>query len=351
MFLAMRRPTAKRTVLVASTLIAGAGASSGPARPAPTSGSRAAVRADADALAADALTHDRYVRRTLYTWTTAAQVKEIRRAKRLLLREESPTRGASYIDQVLAAMTAVDPLAKLLFSTGYAKMRFAWHAPWATRLGWEGESYGRELVRVTLRSDAIVVALSTGRGFFDARDMENRRIPIDKAIATPRRIAAIYFVSEKGAGRYAMFPEPTETYRELVLCNEAMIESWAIGGEEIEREIEREATALEAFARHLRTRPALPADIAPPAAWRALAADAARPPERAYAAALAFANAKYRLDPDALEALAAVMRSTPKRPAVTGGGDVEFSVGTARGEPRVRPGKKPGTFGGTFATP
>ena len=339
----------KAPTLLATSLLAGA--CPGPSHPDQPSGAVAAAPGDADALRADALTHDRFARRTLYTWTTRDQLKEIRRGKRLLLREISPTRGASYVDQVLYGLAqGGDPLAKILWTTTYAKMRFAWHAPWATRLGWEGEDYGRELIRITLEPDAIIVHLSTARGFVGARDLNNQPVPLDKVIATPRRIAAIYFVSEAGAGKHGNFPDPTATYRELVLCNESMIESWVIGGDEIELEAEREAARLEALARHLRSRPG------PPPATPPIAAAWARPaptPEGAYAAALAFANAKYRLDPDALEALAALMRSTPKRAAFTGGTEaVRFpGVGTARGEPRVFD-RRSGTYGGgTYAGP
>jgi len=121
----------RRTAIVAGSLLAGASACGPQPQPQP----RPAVaevahdpRAEAvAALARDALHHGEPVRRTLYSWTTEEQVQELRRTGRLLMREESPELGASYLEQVVHALAGRgDPLARLLDSTGYAKMRFAW---------------------------------------------------------------------------------------------------------------------------------------------------------------------------------------------------------------------------------
>jgi hypothetical protein len=90
-------------------------------------------------LARDVVTHDRFARRTLYTWTTKDQIEELRTTRQLLSRDESPAHGASYLDQVLYTLAQRgDPTAALLYTTAFAKMRFAWHAPWATRGGFDG---------------------------------------------------------------------------------------------------------------------------------------------------------------------------------------------------------------------
>src|SRR5262245_10859424 len=144
-------PKRRRTAVVASSLLAGACGPSPPPRPKAAAVARD-LRADAvAALARDALYHGD-VRRTLYTWTTAEQIRELQHARRLLVREESPEHGASYLEQVLYALaTGGDRIAALLYTTPFAKMRFAWHAPWATRMGWPGEQYGDQLIRVTLK--------------------------------------------------------------------------------------------------------------------------------------------------------------------------------------------------------
>jgi hypothetical protein len=82
-------------------------------------------------------------RATLYTWTTREQIEELVQGRELLTRTESPVRGSAYYDQVLAERAAQgDPLAQKLRTTAFARARHAWPNPWATLLGWPGESYG-----------------------------------------------------------------------------------------------------------------------------------------------------------------------------------------------------------------
>src|ERR1044071_7353627 len=53
--------------------------------------------------------------RVLYTWTTTEQIDELRRDRKLLVRESSPTKGASYYEQVVHALAKRgDAIAKLL---------------------------------------------------------------------------------------------------------------------------------------------------------------------------------------------------------------------------------------------
>ena len=125
----------------------------------------------ATAFARDAVFHEQFARRTLYTWTTTEQIDELRRTGILLSRSESPAHGTSYAEQVLDALARRgDPTALLVYPTGYAKARHAWASPWATRAGWPDEQYGDQLVRITLKREAIVLALSTRTGAFTARD-------------------------------------------------------------------------------------------------------------------------------------------------------------------------------------
>ncbi len=327
----MRR---KRVIVAGSLLVA----SCGPARPvdAPVIASEApsSVAALTAALARDGLYHDHFVRRTLYTWTTPEQIAEIAKGKQLLIREDSP-RGASYFEQVIYALAQHDDkLAKLLYTTTFAKMRFAWPVPWATRRGWpssaktSAESYGNELVRVTLRADAIVLGLSAATASFVARDLQDHDVPIAEALAHPERIGAVYFVSEAGTGT----PRAKTTYREFVLCNEAMIESWSIGGDELGRELEREAMTLDALADYLRTKPSAHA-LTPAEVWPAHRGD---DPERAFIATLAFANGWYAPDVDAMTVLAQTLRDTPKPSPLTVAVHATFpGAGTPRKPPTV----------------
>src|SRR5262245_52917838 len=342
----MARKRRRRTAWVASSLLAAACGSSAERDPTAAVAS-ADVAGDAvRALARVALPHDRYVRRALYTWTTRDQIDGLARTKQLLSREESPTLGGTYSEQVMHALAqAGDPIAKLVDTTTYAKSRFAWLAPWATRLGWPGEEYGDQLIRVTLADRAIVLALSTATGSFEARDMQNRPVSRDDVLAHPERIAAIYFVSDAGAPPAASVPRPVTTYREYILINESMIESWAAGTDDVSRELAQEAIELEVVARWLADRP--PQPLAVRHGWAA----APTTPEAAYAAALAFDNPKYKLTYKTIKHLIEVLRTAPRPPAITGGGTAMFpGVGVARNPPRVVPAAPRGTYS-TFAKP
>ncbi|MCW5808744.1 MAG: hypothetical protein KIT31_40715, partial [Deltaproteobacteria bacterium] len=254
--------------LLASTLLAAAcGSGSG----SPPSAGSVQPRGPADpatALARDAVFHDRFARRTLYTWTTTEQIEELRRTGVLLSRSESPTRGTSYAEQVLDALARRgDPTALLLYSTGYAKARHAWPAPWATRAGWPDEQYGDQLIRITLRREAILVSLATATGAFAARDASGGAVSLEEARAHPERIAALYFVSDATSPPAPGVPPPKATYREYVVVNEAMIESWAVGTADVARELETNVDTIEALVRYLRAGGGAPHALAPPRVW------------------------------------------------------------------------------------
>ena len=164
----------------------------------------------------------------LYTWTTADQIAELRTTKRLLTREESPANGVSYFEQYLHRLAVRgDAIAKLLDTTTFAKSRFAWPAPWATSGGMGAEQWGDRLIRVTLKSEAIVLAVSSRTGTLTARNLDNRAVPLDLVMQHPERIGAVYFEAPQ--------------YREMVLCNEWIMAHWSVGTQDIADEVEAEA--------------------------------------------------------------------------------------------------------------
>ena len=276
------------------------------------------------ALAADGVSPDRVARRTLYTWTTSDQVAELVHTNRLLVRDTSPRYGSSYVDYVVHALAAQgEPIAQLLDTTTYAKARFAWVSPWPTRLGFPGETYGNELIRVTLRPEAIVLALSTATGTFEAFALDGTRVDhID-----PPRIAALYFVSDATRPAARGVPAPQTTYREYVLCNESMIESWEVGTADVRATLDHDANVVDEMARYLRGHPGVPplADT-----WRASGPASGIAP--AYAAALALDSPSYR-DPAHLATLARDLR-VPAAAAASGKPTSTFpGVGAARPAP------------------
>ncbi|HXK17414.1 MAG TPA: hypothetical protein VNG33_06420, partial [Polyangiaceae bacterium] len=106
---------------------------------------------DMPVFAEHAISNRTPARRELFTWTTAEQIQEIRAGSVLMTRTERDGLGPGYAMQVLttlAGCTACIPsqadavaLAALLSGPAFAKARYAWTEPWATRVGWPGETY------------------------------------------------------------------------------------------------------------------------------------------------------------------------------------------------------------------
>jgi hypothetical protein len=187
---------------------------------APPSATELAMR---DRLDSEGVYQDRLTRRVLYTWTTPAQVEELRKTRTLLSRSES-TKGRSRYDADLDKRT--DAVARILRDPALAKKRFAWTNPWATSRGVFDETYGSELVRITLRGGAVIAV-------FDARESgpvrvidtnTNAETSAESVVSNPSRIAVVYHVSS------ATKPSSSDAYpfREFVLMNESMIERWEI---------------------------------------------------------------------------------------------------------------------------
>jgi len=194
--------------------------------------------------------------RVFYSWTTDEQVAELRAGGPLFSRSESPDKGPGLAMQVLAALgergsEPMNTLAAALAGTVFAKMRFAWPNPWATLMGWPGESYGNQLLQVTLRPEAWVAFLSTA-GLY-VRDAKNQRIDIAVAAAHPELIGAIYFQSESAETQVSCgtFSQSSVVYREFVLGNLQMVESYALATPEIKARLEADITTLTAFSAEL----------------------------------------------------------------------------------------------------
>lgn len=200
----------------------------------------------------DAVHFETVARRVLYSWTTDEQYEALRRDQVLLTRTERPGTGPANIRSVLASMAAGgDALATVLTGEGFQKARFAWPAPWATILGWEGESYGRRLIRIVLKESAWIVRLE--QGVFTVVDAFNVPVAIEAALASPERIGAVYYVNEGEGDFYCggTFGSgcPTGTYREYFVNNPQMIEEWSLETRTIQRELARNIQTIEAFAK------------------------------------------------------------------------------------------------------
>ncbi len=282
-----------------------------------------------DVLAGYKVTDKDYARRTLFTWTSDGQIAELLKTRVLLSRTESPTNGRSFYDRKIEERwMAGDKLAALLRAPAFQKARFAWPAAWATVLGWPGESYGGQLVQVTLKEDAWIVLLRTSTPAWEARDMSGNVVPIDQVMKRPDRIAAVHFVHDavapppSGAAiARVSSPDGRDAYREYVLCNESMIASWAVGTDQVASEIAAGADLAEAAAKFFEAHP-------PPVqrvdrwnahlallVWPGLVEAAAA--KELYESAIAFPSSNYVIEPAQLRILAAALRGLTQHGAAT----------------------------------
>jgi len=216
--------------------------------------------------------------RVFYSWTTDEQAAELRAGGPLFSRSESPGKGRGLAMTQLAAFAAqasnpVHALAEKLASDVFAKVRFSWPNPWATLMGWPGETYGNQLLQVTLRPEAWVASFSQ-RGQLVVYDANDAIVPIDIAAASPERIGAIYFESEssENTNYCGTFSQGAVAFREFVLGNLQMVQSWSLATPEISARLEADIAALQAFSTYLACRELPPAQ----AEWSSAAQCAVR---------------------------------------------------------------------------
>ncbi len=220
-------------------------------------------------------------RRELFTWTTVEQAAEIRAGAVLLTRTEREGLGPGYAMDVLAEQVRQAPdlatagapsveserTALLEWLTGprFSKARYAWSEPWATRMGWPGETYGNQLVRILLRPEAWLARYV--RGQLDVVDMRNANVPLADVLAHPERLAGVFFVKDVGAGgpSCGSFQGGNNGYREFIIGNEGMIEEWSLGTSELRSRLQSDIAQLETFFARARACP----EVRDPKSWNA----------------------------------------------------------------------------------
>ena len=190
--------------------------------------------------------------RVFYSWTTDEQVAELRAGGPLFSRSESPGKGRGLAMTQLAAFGAasdqpVNQLAAILAGTIFAKMRFSWPNPWATLMGWPGETYGNQLLQVTLRPEAWIAIFSQSRGL-TVVDANGQAVDTEFALSKPKRIGAIYFQSDGDGSKThcGTFYQGAVAFREFVLGNLQMVQSWSLATPEISARLQADIAVLEA---------------------------------------------------------------------------------------------------------
>lgn len=199
------------------------------------------------------------VGQVFYSWTTLEQAQELQAGTPLINRTERPGAGPGHAIEFLSngfypPTEEEQQLVDLLVSPAFARARYAWPHAWATRMGWpateEGpaESYGNQLLRITVKPEALWVVFVERRLW--VVDGTGARMTIADALGAPERIAGIYFqkdrsASEVGCGGSFGFELRGSAYREFILMNQDMIESWELGTAAIREVVATDIGRLE----------------------------------------------------------------------------------------------------------
>ncbi len=187
--------------------------------------------------------------RTLYSWTTAEQIAELRDDPTLLTRSADSNGEKGRAADLIHEQATTDVVAELLDRPEYANKRFAWVSPWATLLGWTGEDYGDRLLAMKLKPEAFIATLvgsSPLEWSFSTAD--GTPIGAEEVLANPHRLAAVYFIDPRDSGYCGgTIANAGSVFREFLVCNESMLESWSAFTPELQAELEQNQSALQAF--------------------------------------------------------------------------------------------------------
>ena len=200
-------------------------------------------------------------RREFFSWTTDEQAAELRQDRVLFSRTERPGLGAGYAFQVIdnfAQDQSLPERAELATLVGklFSKARFAWPSPWATRMGWPGEDYGGNLLRIVLKPEAWVVVIKGGD--LAVFDLQNQLVTLAQARANPERVGAIFYQKaglDGGPSCGGSFVSGSNGYREFILGNLAMVEEWSLGTQQIHDRLSANIEQLGAFLPLIRSCP------------------------------------------------------------------------------------------------
>jgi hypothetical protein len=219
-----------------------------------------------------AVTDDDFARRVLYTWTQPAQIDRLRKTPTLLTATAYEGFGPSrfVLDLEDRIREKKDPDAQaILMHPRLARRRYAWVAPFATRISLSKHPYGDALIKVVLKDTAHLAHFDPEAGAMRFVDINGK--PVEKL--DPSRLAAVYHVRKQKTA--------TEPFREYVLCNEEQIASWSWGTDDIRAELDEE----KALLRQLPDMPVVPA-------WNVLTAEASL--SAIWHAAIAFDTEAYQ---------------------------------------------------------
>ena len=212
--------------------------------------------------AEQAVDNGKPARRVLFSWTTDEQANAIRQDRALFSQSARPGVGLEYASPVLGKI-GEDPtvperaqLANLLGGELFAQGRYAWSEPWASRMGWPGEDYGGNLLRIVLKAEAWIVVVKGGD--LNVFDLENNPVSLAEALSTPTRLGAIFYEKDEFAGGPSCndrFSSGSNGYREFIVGNLAMVEEWSLGTQQNRDRLSANIDQLGSFLERSRSCP------------------------------------------------------------------------------------------------
>lgn len=186
------------------------------------------------------------VRDALYIQATDEEVAELQAGGPLI---KPPAAGAptSPLTTVLAALgnPVTNPDRKRLLdelSKRFRVTRAAWPNPWALRLVDHAGAEHMTPVRLRLKASAWIARVIDQSPI--VVDLDNAQVALSDALAAPERIAAVYYVADDKLGGLGPSNACESGRREFALGNEAMLESFEIGTEEIARRMKEDLGLL-----------------------------------------------------------------------------------------------------------
>lgn len=198
----------------------------------------------------------------LYSYTTPEQVAELRAGTQpIFSRAVNSANQRGFLFDVLEDERRFEAvgaeLAAVLLGGRFAKGRFAWPFLAGTRPS--PEKYGDEILAFDLRPEAYVVAFArSGVAPMACYDGTFAPVRLEDVLAAPERIGAIVFLNDGNftpgtffSGDAICNPSGGLLYREIYLCNEAMLAGWSLGTQAIVDRIAAESAELRLLAREL----------------------------------------------------------------------------------------------------
>lgn len=252
--------------------------------------------------------------RALYTWTKPEQAEQLRRGGKLLIKGSDDAAGMSRFELQLWNSYNSDPWSRVFLNPPFHRGRYAWPHPWATRLGGDREPYGDVLVQIKLRPEAIIAVFNPqGARRWTFHTMSGEVLGDAQALKRAGQVAAVVHTSEQVIS--------WQIFREVVVCNEAMVESWSLGTDEIAAKLASDVAAIDLLARWARGRRGWGDSLSQDELYRWLEVvrrgwgEPTSTIEGLYLSSLAFASERYQPTEGALQALLQSMRAVPAQGA------------------------------------